>query len=332
MKRHIKLILGALLSILLIAGIAVGVVMFIKTKENYEIQLKTYEGKVAALEDQVRSIKYETAYALNYDVKSGTIIEEADLSPVDMPEGFGYDSTSRKTGYITNINDVVGQRYKTDLSAGTVLTPALVYPNELEGDLRYLDVVFDELPIGIEVGKYIDLRLQFPFGQDFIAMTHKEIVDINGNVLKLVVSQADIYVYQSIQTDKSLFPNTKLYCIEYIDGGIQESARNYYPMRIETLSAMVQDPNIGDDFDMSIYQHVDRDLLEEQIYSYIDAENNELYGTLTDYIRDNQSDIKQSYEEALQVYTQKQQNAAKANSSSSTTDAEKAAQSRRVAN
>lgn len=332
MKRHIKLILGILGGLILVVGITVGILMFFKTKENYEIQLKNYEGQVEALNAKLNEIKYIDGYALNYDVKSGTIIEEADLSPVEMPAEFGYDEVSRKTGYITNINDIVGQRYKTDLSAGTVMTPALVYPNELEGDLRYLDVVLDELPIGIEVGKYIDVRFQFPFGQDFIAMTHKEIVDINGNVLKLVVSQADIYVYESIQTDKSLFPNTKLYCIEYIDGGIQASAKNYYPMRIETLSAMVQDPNIGDDFDMGIYQHVDRDLLEEQIYSYMDAENNDLYSALTSYIESNQSDVKESYEEALKVYEQKQKAQNSGSSNSSTTNTEKEMNKKRAAN
>lgn len=331
MKKHIKIILAVLAFLVLAIGITVGVIFFIKTKEDYEVQLATYRGQVEALQSELNSVRYGKAYQLAYDVKSGTIIEEADLVAVDIPEQFLYDETSNKTGFITNINDVVGQRYKTDLSTGTLMTPALVYPNDLTGDLRYLDVVLDELPIGLEVGKYIDVRIQFPFGQDFIAMNHKEIVDINANVLKLVVSQADIYVYESIQTDKGLFPNTKLYCLEYIDGGIQESARNYYPMRIETLSAMVQDPNITDSFDMSVYQHVDRDLLEEQIYSYMDGENNDLYSSLTTYIQTNQADVKTKYEAGMQAYNQKQAQKNSANSSSaSSTEANVAA--KRVAN
>lgn len=331
MKKHIKIILAVLAFLVLAIGITVGVIFFIKTKEDYEVQLATYRGQVEALQSELNSVRYGKAYQLAYDVKSGTIIEEADLVAVDIPEQFLYDETSNKTGFITNINDVVGQRYKTDLSTGTLMTPALVYPNDLTGDLRYLDVVLDELPIGLEVGKYIDVRIQFPFGQDFIAMNHKEIVDINANVLKLVVSQADIYVYESIQTDKGLFPNTKLYCLEYIDGGIQESARNYYPMRIETLSAMVQDPNITDSFDMSVYQHVDRDLLEEQIYSYMDGENNDLYSSLTTYIQTNQTDVKEKYEEGMQAYTQKQAQKNSANSSS-TSSTESNVAAKRVAN
>lgn len=331
MKKHIKIILAVLAFLVLAVCITVGVIFFIKTKEDYEVQLETYRGQVEALQSELNSVRYGKAYQLAYDVKSGTIIEEADLVAVDIPEQFLYDETSNKTGFITNINDVVGQRYKTDLSTGTLMTPALVYPNDLTGDLRYLDVVLDELPIGLEVGKYIDVRIQFPFGQDFIAMNHKEIVDINANVLKLVVSQADIYVYESIQTDKGLFPNTKLYCLEYIDGGIQSSARNYYPMRIETLSAMVQDPNIDDSFDMSVYQHVDRDLLEEQIYSYMDGENNDLYSALTTYIQTNQTDVKTKYEEGMSAYKQKQSQKNSASSSSASSEQDNVA-AKRVAN
>jgi hypothetical protein len=303
MKKTVKIILGVVGALAVIGGITAVVLMYSKTKENYELQLATQEGRIAALQNQLDEIgTITTTYQLKYDVKSGTIIEEEDLQPVDIPEKYAYDEDTRKTGYITNINDVVGQRYKTDIAAGTVLTPALVYPNDLTGDLRYLDVVFDELPIAISVGDYIDVRFEFALGQDFIAMTHKEIVAINANVLKLVVSQADIYVYESMKKDKSFYPATKLYAVQYVDGGVQQGADKYYPMRLEVLATMVQDPNIGDTFDMTDYQYVDRDLLEEQLFSNTDANTNELYGQLVDLLESTQNELKQQYQAGVQAY------------------------------
>lgn len=307
MNKKVKIILGAVGGLAVVAGITVGVLMLLKSKESYELEIATRDGQIAALQGQLDEIgAITTTYQLAYDVKSGTIVSPEDLVEVDIPEQYTYDENERKTGYITDINMIVGNRYKTDLSSGTLITPALIYPNDLTGDLRYLDIVFDELPIGIEVGDYIDVRFQFPFGQDFIAMTHKEIVEINEHVLKLVVSQADLYVYESIKTDKAYYPGTKLYGIEYIDGGIQRSAENYYPIRIETLTAMVQDPNLGDDFNMDAYQYVDRDLLEEQLFSNIDAENNELYGKLVDLITENKKVLEDQYNNAVRAYNEGQ--------------------------
>lgn len=303
MNRKVKVILGVVGGLAVISAVTVGVLQVTKSKEAYELKIIEQEAAISSLTAQLDEIgPIATTYQLAYDVKSGTIIEPSDLVEVDIPEKYTYDADVRATGYITNINDIVGQRYKTDLSEGTILTPALVYPNDLTGDLRYLDIVFDEIPIGIEVGDYIDVRFQFPLGQDFIAMTHKEIVAINEKVLKLVVSQADVYVYESIKTDKAYYPGTKLYGIQYIDGGIQRSIENYYPIRIETLTAMVQDPNLGDDFDMTRYQYVDRDLLEEQLFSNIDANNNELYREYIDLITENKNTLEQQYNKAVAAY------------------------------
>lgn len=319
MNRKVKVILGIVGGLAVISAITVAVLQVTKSKEAYELQLLTKDSEIASLSAQLQEIgPIATTYQLAYDVKSGTIIEPSDLVEVDIPEKYTYDEDVRKTGYITNINDIVGQRYKTDLSEGTILTPALVYPNDLTGDLRYLDIVFDELPIGIEVGDYVDVRFQFPLGQDFIAMTHKEIVAINDHVMKLVVSQADVYVYESIKTDKAYYPGTKLYGIQYIDGGIQRSVENYYPIRLETLTAMVQDPNLGDDFDMTKYQYVDRDLLEEQLISNIDANTNPLYREYIDLINENKTVLEQQYNRALEAYESGQTGSGSSGGGSST--------------
>ena len=319
MNRKVKVILGIVGGLAVISAITVAVLQVTKSKEAYELQLLTKDSEIASLSAQLQEIgPIATTYQLAYDVKSGTIIEPSDLVEVDIPEKYTYDEDVRKTGYITNINDIVGQRYKTDLSEGTILTPALVYPNDLTGDLRYLDIVFDGLPIGIEVGDYVDVRFQFPLGQDFIAMTHKEIVAINDHVMKLVVSQADVYVYESIKTDKAYYPGTKLYGIQYIDGGIQRSVENYYPIRLETLTAMVQDPNLGDDFDMTKYQYVDRDLLEEQLISNIDANTNPLYREYIDLINENKTVLEQQYNRALEAYESGQTGSGSSGGGSST--------------
>lgn len=316
MKRVVKIGLIVAGVLVVVGGITASVLFVKKMKDNYEIELANKDGLISGLQSEIDKIgPITTGYKLAYDVKSGTIIEQDDLVPVDMPESYAYvpvtndDGTEREigdkghgTGYITDINDVVGRRYKTDLKEGTMLSAALVYPNDLTGDLRYLDIYLDELPIGIEEGKYIDVRFQFTLGQDFIALTHKEVVMVNANIVTLVVSQADIYTVKSMELDRAYYPSSKIYGVEYIDGGVQSSADTYYPLRIETLTSMVQDPNLGDDFNIEPYQHVDRDLLEEQLISKIDAESSELYGQLIDMISENKEEISAQYQRGVEYY------------------------------
>lgn len=324
MKRVVKIALIVAGAVAIVGGITTAVLFVKNMKDDYEIELASKDGIISSLQSEIDNIgPITTGYKLAYDVKSGTIIETDDLVPIDMPESYAYVKTDEEigkkgqgTGFITDINDVVGKRYKTDLKEGTMLSAALVYPNDLTGDLRYLDIYLDELPIGIQEGKYIDVRFQFTLGQDFIALTHKEVVMVNANIVTLVVSQADIYTVKSMELDRAYYPSSKIYGVEYIDGGIQASSDTYYPLRIETLTSMVQDPNLGDDFNIEPYQHVDRDLLEEQLISKIDAESSELYGQLIDIISENKDEISAQYQRGVEYYNSLQDGTGSASGSS----------------
>jgi hypothetical protein len=129
--------------------------------------------------------------------------------------------------------------------------------------MRELDVIVGEIPIGLEEGDYVDIRISFPLGQDYIAMTHKRVLAINESALKLVVNEQDFYTYESLKTDLSLYSSTKTYAVKYLEAGIQASAKDYYPMNLEGIETMILDPNM----DTSDYADVlaSREQLELQL-------------------------------------------------------------------
>lgn len=301
-KKKIKLIAGAVLTLALVGG-AVGAYTYVTAQfEEYEVALATRDGKLTTLQNKIDEIgPLTTCYELNYEVKGGTVIAETDLTPVEIPEKCA-------TGYIQNINDVLGKYYKTGLGQGTVLGESMVMDYVLEGDLRYLDVTVDEIPIGLEVGDYVDVRFRYTFGQNMIAMSHKQVVEINKNVLKLVVDERDIHSYESMQKDKAQYVGCKVSAIEYVEGGIQDAGFIYYPLRLDVISTLVQDPNIRDQEDISQFKLVDRILLEEQLISMADLEGIE--GTLEEEIKEiyaesiqkGEEKLVEAYEEAVEYY------------------------------
>lgn len=242
-------------TVIVLVLVAAGIIIM---KKNYDNIIEQRENEINNLQQQLDEIGVlVTVYQLNTDAKSGTQMQDFQFSTVDVPE------YSVPLNAVTDLADIKDYYYKISLSSGTIITSDMLMQQKLTDDERTLDVVLDEIPIGIEVGDYVDIRIAFPLGQDFISMTHKEVVEINGSTLKLIVSQQDFYSYQSMQTDESLFSSTKAYGSTYIEGGVQAAAEQYYPVSLDVLKTMLLDPNI----DTSDYSDVlkRREQLEEQL-------------------------------------------------------------------
>lgn len=303
-KKAIKITVGVVLGLAIVGGVA-GTYFYVSNKfEYYETALATRDGKLTALQAKIDEIgALTTVYELNYDVKGGTIISETDLTPVEVPE-------KATTGYVHDINDVLGKYYKAGLGQGTILGEAMVSDYELTRDLRYLDVMIDDLPIGLEVGDYVDLRFRFTFGQNFVVMSHKQVVEINKNVLKLVVDEKDIHSYESVLKDRAQYVGCRTSAVQYIEGGIQDAGLNYYPMRVDVMSTLVQDPNIKEKEDLSQFSLVDRTLLEEQLISQADLQSGD--GTLEEQIKqiyassiqEGETELDAAFDEAVQYYNE----------------------------
>jgi hypothetical protein len=248
-----KYFIMAAVLILLLAAAGV----FIKKKNDANI-IAQRDKQISELQEELEAIgTLVTVYQLNMDVKSGTKMQDFQFSTIDVPE------FAVPANVVTSLEDIKNFYYKISLSTNTIVTSDMVMQQRLTDDERTLDVVLDEIPIGIEVGDYVDIRIAFPLGQDFIAMTHKEVVEINGSTIKLIVSQQDFYSYQSMQTDSALYASTKAYGSTYVEGGVQAAAKQYYPVNLDVLKTMLLDPNI----DTSDYSDVlkRREQLEEQL-------------------------------------------------------------------
>lgn len=301
-KKAIGIALGVTALVAVAGGGVLTYVGVSKQFEAYELALAMRDGKLETFTQKLEEIGgLTTCYELNYDVKGGTIIAETDLTPVEIPE-------KAAAGYVQNINDVLGRYYKTGLGQGTILGESMVLDYVLDGDLRYLDVIVDEIPIGLDVGSYVDIRFRFTFGQNMLAMSHKQVVGINENVLKLVVDERDIHSYESIQKDKAQYVGCKVSAIEYVEGGIQNSGLNYYPLRLDVMSTMVQDPNIKEKEDLSQFTMVDRLLLEDQLITMVDLNGNgetleeQIKRIYAESIQTGEEELKKAYESAVKYY------------------------------
>jgi hypothetical protein len=271
----------AFVFLLLILG---GLVMY----KVFQDRLTQKNLEIATLQEKVDIIDEMTiVYRLTADVKSGNECYDYELEPIEVPISAVSDTN------IISDTDIIGKHYKLNLKQGTWLVKELFEDFIVTKDMRKMDVVFDEIPIGLEAGDYIDVRISFPLGQDYIALSHKRVDEINGSTVKLIVEQRDFYMYESMKTDIATYRSTKIYGAQYLEAGIQEAATTYYPVNLEVLKTMLLDPNMSTGDYSEILKL--RKQLEEQLSTSARVE-------ISDTVTSGRTAISQKFADAEEQY------------------------------
>lgn len=242
MKKRRMFTAVIILVVLAIAGFGgwYGLQLYDETVADLHERVAQQEEEILLLNDDLDY--YEDlileAFCFNKAMKAGTRITAEDVEVrTSTVEATPYDVFSNK-------DDIVGKIVKIDCTAGTVVTQSNVMDEHISAHSRELDLVLDEVPIAIQPGDYVDIRISFPLGQDYIAMSHKKVIGVYENVLKVIIDQEDIYTYESMKTDASIYVATKLYAVKYVEPGVQAAAVTYYPVSREIMQTMILDKNI----------------------------------------------------------------------------------------
>lgn len=253
-----------ILIIVLVLFLIIGGVFFYMFKTDMEEQLAAKDSEISALEGDIAAIgELVPAYTVAADVPSGKMIEETDLVLIDVP-------LSMATNLVQDSSELVGKHFKIGMTAGSVITVDCVYEEVIVDDMRYYDLMVDVLPIGLQEGAFVDIRLKFGSGADYVGISHRQVVEINGNCLKLILTEEDIQTFSSMLVDMLVFSSdyhfeedlnkngqiddgeefeidavgAYLYAVEYVEGGIQEkSTKTYGPSEV-VQAIMSKDPNI----------------------------------------------------------------------------------------
>ncbi|MGN1303049.1 MAG: hypothetical protein ACI4VO_05410 [Clostridia bacterium] len=185
------------------------------------------------------------AYALNRDVKSGQEITADMLSPINtysnlIPQNY-IDSTILAS--VESGKKVVA---KVDLYKNTILTASTVTTEEntVTKDVRTMEYNMLTLPINLTIGDYVDIRITFPDGQDFIVIAKKEIKNIQGNTVTFDMSEADIVMLNSAIVESYIMKASNIYIAKYVEPGMQEKAANTYVPTAEVIRLIETDSNI----------------------------------------------------------------------------------------
>lgn len=221
-----------------------------------------YEAKLSELTQQLKGEQKNsrTGYVAARDVKPGTLIQDSDVKAIQI------SADQSPANLMEHLDDIRGTIAKIELQTGTVITEAMLYQEEpTPADLRNREISVIKLPTVLTAGDMIDVRIQFPTGQDYIVLSKKKVEKLNGLTMWITLTEEEILTLSSAMVDAYLH-KASLYSLSYVEPEFQESAIPTYPANEKVLQLIEVNPNIVEHAEQALAKHL-RGTLESALAS-----------------------------------------------------------------
>ncbi|HEY8422112.1 MAG TPA: SAF domain-containing protein [Thermoclostridium sp.] len=210
----------------------------------YYLYQKKLAQTVETYEDELEQLKFDL-YSLNrrvyvpkQDIPFGTVLTQDMFDIVEMkldfPQARLFDESD-----IGKVNTVF-------LPSGAPVFKTSVAEEKLDNDLREQEFNMFYLQSNQKKGDFVDVRIFFPNGENYIVLSKKQIKDIilEENTVRLWLDESEIHNISSAIIDAYIHPGTKIYVATYIMPELQEAAVPFYAANENVLDLMRKDPNI----------------------------------------------------------------------------------------
>ena len=249
--------------LLLVAGC--GVLGFFAYKLNGD--KKDLEANNAALQMQMsqmqnnhveQKIETKTVYRLKVGIPSGAEITEADVEAVEIAAATYTDA------FLTDLSMLPALSMKTLLKGSIVESSDLTYEAYVVDKKFTREIAFQNLPMGLRVGDYIDIRFALPNGENYNVLSHIKVEYMNGSTISIRVSEEEWMILDAVMHDATVYSNyTLLYMVRYLDPGADSSIA-FYPISTDLATFVQFSPNIKDTtrlINPSLRNHIDEVLV-----------------------------------------------------------------------
>lgn len=224
---------------------------------------------------------FTTCYTVKTKVGPGDEVLLDNLVELSVPVSNTSDNTVFTLDGICgpNINPLDKYYYKVRVEPNTPITKDMIMQDYMDSPVYERDIILPFKPIGLKVGDYIDLRVTLPGGEELRALTHKRVYMIMDNVVKLKLSEGELYIYSTLLTDHQYFSNIglKIYATKYIEPGLAEGNEPLpmYPVSNYAATLLNRDPEILNKTD---YVNTElRTYIEQILLLYADAEEGTIF-------------------------------------------------------
>lgn len=246
MKKFLK-IFGIILAL-----VAVGVATYFTVDYFHSKETEQLTSQIASLNSSLATIgDITTCYTVLSETFPGQELTADLIVEQSIPSSFKNES-------FASADDLIGLYSKIAITPGTPITVDMVMTETIDDTTRDFDIVANHWPVGLREGDYVDLRIVYPLGEDFIVLSHKRVMELGESTLKLYLTEDELVLYQSALVDYFISSSygSDLYITKYVEPGLQASATPFYSVPTNVASAMLLNPNIIDQASLTVEENM----------------------------------------------------------------------------
>ncbi len=264
-QRKKNLILAGLAGALTAGLPLLGTTVFF-TMENVAVrqQVEEYQRREEGTE-------HGTVYILNTEKERGETLEQQDITAVEVN---GQLSDLKAV----SVEQIIGRQMRVSVKKGVLLSEELLAEEVLPAeDQRRLELNYIRIPEQLNQGEFIDIRVHFENGEDYIVTGKKKVLTLQREedygtrgLIEIQVSEEEILKLASVKADYDCYENTLVYAVIYADEG-QAEAKDTYPVNKNVYTISRWNPNIIKRV-LTAENQEKRQILEENLMQFYKAE------------------------------------------------------------
>lgn len=239
-KKHrgVKTFLILIFLIIVIAGVLVSGMIFYQTK--VKLLKEGYEEKIQSLLTEADNLK-KKVWVSSGDLAAGVQIKKEQFMFKEI------SSNLDNNLFITE--EDFGKILLVDLRADSPVLKSMIFDEGVADDEREEELNMLFIPSNLKKNQYVDVRIAFSNGEDYIVLSKMKArnVNIESNTIWLWMNEKQILTLRSAVVDAYLHKGTKLYTVTYVAPSIQPDALVNYPVNVDVLRVIKENPNIFDE-------------------------------------------------------------------------------------
>lgn len=266
-KRKKATPLLVLLFILLIGAAGYEFYMLRNLKENNA-------SLSATLENQTKIV-----YVATRDIGKGETLTDEGIDTNVETQAIA--SGLEEYNYITEAD--LGKKTIVPIATGLPIMPNMVTDKVIQKDTREYESYAVNLMTDQMESDFVDVRISFPSGEDYIVLAKKEItkLDLGNCIFTAYLNEEEIVRMTSAIVDAYVTKGAKIYTTRYVESNLQEDAIPNYPVKAATRDLINEDPNIITLAEMTLNQKA-REQLEEHLGDVTETESSAIEGYQTE--------------------------------------------------
>lgn len=215
-KSRLAFIMGVLVTIL-IAGVVV-LLLFTRIK-------KLQDEKQAIIDAQP---KLATVYTVSERI--GRDGEISELTPIQIDNTKIPPNAINSEAFYDEEGNQKTFKALVDIEPNTIITESMIEENSKDSDsMRMVEYNMISLPSTLEAGQYIDIRIAFSTGADFVVASKKYVEDANSTTIWLKIGEKDMMTINCAIIESYIIDGVKLYATVYTDATQAEIKNTYTP-------------------------------------------------------------------------------------------------------